>query len=64
MWSRTWTFQFLIVVVVGVVFKVSSLDKIQQRFVEQITSTIQSRVLVVSSFRPFCLILAHTWCRG
>ena len=35
------TFQFLMVVVVGAVLKVSSLDRVQQRFVEQIATKIQ-----------------------
>ena len=47
MWSRTSTFQFLIVVVVGTVFKISSLDRFQQRFAEQITWKIHFRVLAV-----------------
>ena len=47
MWSRTSTFQFLIVVVVGEVFKMYPLDRIQQRLVEQITLKLQFRVLEV-----------------
>ena len=45
--SRTSTFQFLLVVVVGEVFKIYALDRFQKRFVEQFTWTIRFRVLEV-----------------
>ena len=45
LWSRMWTFQFLMVVVVGEVSK--SLDRVQQRFVEQTTLTFWFRVVEV-----------------
>ena len=41
LWSRTLTFQFLMVVVVGAVLKVSSVDRIQQRFVDQFATKIR-----------------------
>ena len=50
LWGRTWTFQFLMVVAVGLgreVFKVSHCDRIQQRFVVQSTLTFQFRVVVL-----------------
>ena len=47
MWSSSSTFQFLIVMVAGEVFKIHALDRIQQRFVEQITLNFQFRVLKV-----------------
>ena len=47
-WSRTWTFQFLMVVVVSVVdvFSVYSQDRVQQRLVEQ--SISQQRLPSIS----------------
>ena len=47
MWSRTSTFQFLIVVVVGEVFKIYALDRFQQRLVEQISSKTRFHVFEV-----------------
>ena len=48
MCSKTTTFQFLIVVLLGEeVFKISVLDRIQQRLVEQIMLKFQLRVLEV-----------------
>ena len=44
LWRRTWTFQFLMVVVDGSVMEalqVSPWDRVQQRFKEQITLTLQ-----------------------
>ena len=49
-WSRTWTFQFLTVMAVGLVgevFKVHAQDRIQQRFMEQNTLTFQFLKIVV-----------------
>ena len=56
LWSRTRTFQFLVVVTGCLgdeVFKVSPRDRIQQRFLEQITLTFQFRVVEV--FKVFVM---------
>ena len=50
LWSRTSTFQFLVVVagwLGGEIFKVSPRDRVQQRFLEQNTLTFQFRVVEV-----------------